>query len=190
MENVMNQLHVRRISRTATITLAAAGVLASTMPAAQATPTRDREGTTRVAVAPAVVWKLDRLGLEAAPTKNSTAVPFRGTVAFRFPITAVERDGNIIRHAGGVRVSSSRDSIALKRFTIKLRTGKVSAVVLVNGDRVARTDVFNIRPSGRPALGDVRLTLTHVAARAIDSTFGAPAFQANDTFGFATVKLG
>jgi hypothetical protein len=189
MEHVMNHLPVRRISRTFTITLAAAGVLAGTMPGAQGTPTRDREGTTRVAVAPAVVRKLDRLGLEAAPTKYSTAVPFKGTVAFRFPITAVEKNGNVIKHAGGVRISSSRDSIALKRFTIKLRKGKVGAVVLVNGARVGRTDVFNIRPSGRPALGDVRLTLTRVAARAVNSTFGAPAFEANDTFGFATVNL-
>lgn len=185
----MNHLHVRRISRTFTITLAAAGLVASTIPASQATPTRDREGTTRVAVAPAVVRKLDRLGLEAAPTKYSTAVPFKGTVAFRFPVTSVEENGNVIKHVGGARVSSSRDSIALKRFTIKLRKGKVGAAVVVNGDRVGRVEVFNIRPSGRPALGDVRLTLTNAAAKAVNSTFGAPAFEASDTFGFATVKL-
>jgi hypothetical protein len=35
----------------------------------------------------------------------------------------------------------------------------------------------------------VRLSLTHAAASAINSTFGAPAFEAGDTFGFATVKL-
>jgi hypothetical protein len=180
---------VRRISRALTLTLAGAGLVASTLPAASATPTREREGTTRVAVAPAVVKKLDRLGLEAAPTRHSTLVPFKGTVAFRFPVTAVENNGNIIRHIGGARVSSSHDSITLKRFTIKLRTGKVGAAVVVNGDRVGRADVFNIRPSGRPALGDVRLTLTHAATNAVNSTFGAPAFEAGDTFGFATVKL-
>ena len=120
----MNHLHVRRLSRAFTVTLAAAGLVAGTMPAAQATPTRDREGTTRVAVAPAVVRTLDRLGLEAAPTKYSTAVPFKGTVAFRFPVTAVERNGQVIKHRGGARVSSSHDSIALKRFTIKLRRAR------------------------------------------------------------------
>ena len=185
----MNHLHLRRLSRAFTVTLAAAGLAVSTLPAAQATPTRDREGTTRVAVAPAVVRKLDRLGLEAAPTKYATAVPFEGTVAFRFPVTAVESNGKIIKHRGGVRVSSPDDSIALKRFTIKLRQNKVGAAVVVNGERVGRAEVFNIRPSGRPALGDVRLTLTHAAARAVNSTFGAPAFDASDTFGFATIKL-
>ena len=185
----MSNFHERRLSRAFPVTLAAAGLVASMMPAAQAAPARDRDGTTRVAVAPAVVRKLDRLGLEAAPTKHSTAVPFKGTVAFRFPITAVERNGNVLKHRGGVRVSSPHDSIALKRFTIKLSKGKVGAAVVVNGERVGRTEVFNIRPSGRPGLGDVRLTLTRAAAGAVNSTFGAPAFEASDTFGFATVKL-
>ena len=185
----MKHLHMRRLSQAFTVTLAAAGLVASTLPAAQATPTPDREGTTRVAVAPAVVRKLDRLNLEAAPTGHATAVPFRGTVAFRFPVEAVERNGNVIKHRGGVRVSSAHDSIALKRFTIKLGRGKVGAAVVVDGDRVGRAEVFNIRPSGRPALGDVRLTLTHAAARAVNSTFGAPAFETGDTFGFATVRL-
>ena len=185
----MNHLHARRLGRSLTLAVAAAGLVASTMPAAQATPTRDREGTTRVAVAPAVVRKLDRLGLEAAPTKYSTAAPFQGTVAFRFPVTAVASNGKVIKHRGGARVSSPHDSIALKRFTIKLRQGKVGAAVVVNGERVGRAEVFNLRPSRRPALGDVRLTLTHAAARAVNSTFGAPAFEASDTFGFATVKL-
>jgi len=185
----MDHLHVRRLSRAFTVTLAAAGLVASTMPAAQATPERDREGTTRVAVAPAVVRKLDRLGLEAAPTKYATAAPFKGTVAFRFPVTSVERNGQVIKHRGGARISSPHDSIALKRFTIKLAQGKVGAAVVVNGERVGRTEVFNIRPSSRPELGDVRLTLTHAATRAVNSTFGAPAFDAGDTFGFAKVTL-
>ena len=185
----MHLSRVCRLPRAFAMTLAAAGLVASTVPAAQATPTQEREGTTRVAVAPSVVKKLDRLGLEAAPTKYSTAVPFEGTVAFRFPITAVKNHGQTIKHRGGARISSPHDSIALKRFTIKVRKGKVGAAVVVNGERVGRTDVFNLRPSNRPALGDVRLSLTHAAASAINSTFGAPAFEAGDTFGFATVKL-
>ena len=116
-------------------------------------------------------------------------MPFKGTVAFRFPVTAVERNGQVIKHRGGARISSSHDSIALKRFTIKLRQGKVGAAVVVNGERVGRTEVFNLGPSGRPALGDVRLILTHAATRAVNTTFGAPAFEAGDTFGFATVEL-
>jgi hypothetical protein len=110
-------------------------------------------------------------------------------VAFRFPVTAVSSSGTFIKHAGGARISSSHDSIALKRFSLKLRQDKVGAAVVVNGERVGRAEVFNIRSSGRPALGDVRLTLTHAAAQAINSTFGAPAFEARDTFGYATVRL-
>jgi len=186
----MNHLNARRISRAFAVTLATAGLVAGTMPATQAAAQeRAREGTTRVAVAPKVVKKLDRLGLQAAPTKHSSAAPFQGTVAFRFPVTSVSDSGQFIKHAGGVRISSPHDAIALKRFNVKLRQGKVGAAVKVNGDRVGRVEVFTIRPSGRPALGDVRLTLTRAAAGAVNSTFGAPAFDAGDTFGYATVTL-
>lgn len=186
----MNHLNARRISRAFAVTLATAGLVAGTMPATQAAAQeRAREGTTRVAVAPKVVKKLDRLGLQAAPTKHSSAAPFQGTVAFRFPVTSVSDSGQFIKHAGGVRISSPHDAIALKRFNVKLRQGKVGAAVKVNGDRVGRVEVFTIRPSARPALGDVRLTLTRAAAGAVNDTFGAPAFDAGDTFGYATVTL-
>jgi hypothetical protein len=185
----MDHSPARRLRRIVTVTVAAVGLAASTVPAAQAAQAQDREGTTRVAVAPAVVAKLERLNLTAAPTGNSTAAPFNGTVAFRFPITDVKRDGNIIKHAGGARISSGHEAIALKRFKIKLGAGKVGAAVVVNGERVGRAEVFNLAESGRPGLGDVRLTLTRAAAGAVNSTFGAPAFDAGDNFGFATVNL-
>ena len=185
----MDHSPARRLRRIVTVTVAAVGLAASTVPAAQAAQAQDREGTTRVAVAPAVVAKLERLNLAAAPTGNSTAAPFNGTVAFRFPITDVKRDGNIIKHAGGARISSGHEAIALKRFKIKMGAGKVGAAVVVNGERVGRAEVFNLAESGRPGLGDVRLTLTRAAAGAVNSTFGAPAFDAGDNFGFATVNL-
>src|SRR5687768_12788788 len=80
-ETSMNHQPIRPVTRAVTTALVAAGMMAATMPAAQAGDGDDRKGTTRVAVAPAVVSKLDRLGLEAAPTKGATAVPFEGTVA-------------------------------------------------------------------------------------------------------------
>jgi hypothetical protein len=185
----MNTQPTRRVARAVTTALLAAGMMATTAPAAQAGDSADRKGTTRVAVAPAVVTKLDRLGLAAAPTKGATAVPFEGTVALRFPVTDVEKNGNKIKHRGGVRVSSGHDAIALKRFTVKLGTSKVGAAVSVNGDKVGRVEVLNIRKSNRAALGPVRLTLTRTAAKAINATFGAPAFSAGDNFGFAKIRL-
>ena len=185
----MNHQPIRPVTRAVTTALVAAGMMAATMPAAHGGDGDDREGTTRVAVAPAVVSKLDRLGLEAAPTKGATAVPFEGTVALRFPVTDVENNGNKLKHKGGVRISSGHEAIALKRFTVKLGKSKVGASVSVNGDKVGRVEVLNIRKSKRPVLGDVRLTLTRTAAKAINATFGAPAFSAGDNFGFAKVRL-
>ena len=185
----MNHPHLRRLSRAFTVTVAAAGLVVGTLPTAQAMPTRDRDGTTRVAVAPAVVRKLDRLGLEAAATKYSRAVPFRGTVAFRFPVKGVEKNGNIIMHRGGARISSPDDAIALKRFTIKLRQGKVGAAVVVNGDRVGRPrSSTSASQAGRP--WEMSASPSRTPRRAPSTPPSAPPrFHAGDTFGFATVTL-
>lgn len=177
---------VRRLAMTTVATVTALS-LAVLVPAPAQASAEAREGTTRVAVAPAVVRKLDRLGLAATPTKGADAISYEGTVAFRFPITDIANRGKTIKHVGGVKISSGHEYITVKRFTIKLRQGKVAATVVANGDTVGRVDVFNLRGSNRPRLGDVRLTLTGPAARAINQTFGAPAFDRNDNFGFATV---
>lgn len=178
---------VRGLSTAAVAVLTSAGLVAGTAGPAASAPAR--EGTTRVAVAPAVVRELDRLGLEATPTKGSDAVPYEGTVAFRFPITEINNRGNTFKHVGGVKISSGHDYITTKAFTIKLRRDKVAATVVVNGDTVGRVDVFTIKKSNRPRLGDVRLTVTKAAAKAINATFGAPAFKKGDNFGFADVLV-
>jgi hypothetical protein len=139
---------------------------------------------TRVAVAPKVVKLLTAAHISAAPIGDAKAFAFRGTVAFRFPVTGTNPAGTKIRHSGGVRLSSDHDSIALRRFRIDLGAGSVSAIV----NRTSRVDVFTLGMHPNPDLGDVRLKLTGPAARALNQTFGVHAFKKGGTFGFAAVK--
>lgn len=152
--------------------------------AATASSAERGNGATRVAVAPRVVKVITGAGIAASPTGDAKAYPFKGTVAFRFPITAVSKDGKRISHSGGVKLATSHDKITLQRFRINLRQGYVSAVV--NGD--ARLAVFNIANSSRPQLGPVRLTFNKTAATAINQTFGVHAFKAGQNFGYARVN--
>lgn len=142
------------------------------------------DARTRVAVRPAVVDLLASAHIMAGPVGDATAFPFRGTVAFRFPVTGTNNAGDVVRHSGGVRLSSGHDEIALRRFRIDLGTSKVSAQV----NRAGRVTVFTLGSHPNPDLGDVRLKLTGPAARALNSTFGVKAFAKGATFGFASVK--
>ena len=169
------------VTTTVTLGLVAAGVGTSVADASQA---RDGKGATRVAVAPRVVKVITGAGITASPTGNAQAFPFKGTVAFRFPITGASPDGKRINHSGGVKLAKGHAMITLSYFRINLRRGYVSAVV--NGD--ARASVFNLAESGRPALGPVRLTFNRTSASAINQTFGVHAFAAGQSFGYARVN--
>lgn len=139
---------------------------------------------TRVAVAPKVVKVLTAAHISAQPINTAKAFAFRGTVAFRFPITGTNQAGTYIRHSGGVRLESEHAWISLRRFQIDLGKGKVSAIV----NQTSRVNVFTLGMHPNPRLGDVRLKLTGPAARALNQTFGVHAFAKGATFGFAAVR--
>ncbi len=166
-------------------TAASAGLVAAGLSApATATAAGDGNGGTRVAVAPRVAKIITNAGITASPTAGAKAFPFRGTVAFRFPISAVSPDGKRISHTGGVKLSKGHSKITLEAFRINLRRGYVSAVV----NRDSRVAVFNINDSNRPRLGPVRLTFNRTSAAAVNQTFGVHRFAAGQNFGFARVN--
>ena len=161
--------------------LVAAGLGTSVADAAQA---REGQGATRVAVAPRVAKIITGAGISASPIAGAKAFPFKGTVAFRFPITGASPDGNRINHSGGVKLAKGHAMLTLSYFRINLRRHYVSAVV--NGD--ARTAVFRVGASGRPALGEVRLIFNRTSASAVNQTFGVHVFAAGQNFGYAHVN--
>ena len=110
------------VTTTVTLSLVAAGVGTSVADASQA---RDGKGATRVAVAPRVVKVITGAGITASPTGNAQAFPFKGTVAFRFPITGASPDGKRINHSGGVKLAKGHAVITLSYFRINLRRGYV-----------------------------------------------------------------
>src|SRR5262245_2068830 len=103
----------RRLVAVVTLTLGLIGgvlVTASSATSAGAAPsTREGQGATRVAVAPRVARIISGAGIAAAPTGDARAFPFKGTVAFRFPITSISGDGKRISHSGGVELSRGHD---------------------------------------------------------------------------------
>lgn len=164
--------------------VASAGLVVATGLVAPSPANSAPDPRTRVAVAPKVVKLLTGAHISAVPVGDAKAFPFRGTVAFRFPITGTNPSGTYIRHSGGVRLVSDDAWIALRRFQIDLGKGKVSAIV----NQTSRVNVFILGNNPNPRLGDVRLKLTGPAARALNQTFGVHAFKKQGTFGFASVK--
>jgi hypothetical protein len=139
------------------------------------------EDQTRVAVKPSLARTLTAADISATPINGADAGAFRGTVALRFDISGTP--GAVIRHSGGVVLTSHAARLSLRRLWVDTRKGEVTA--LVNGtDRVR---VFTVEaPSRRPKLGQLRLNLTGVAANALNATFGTD-LDRQDTFGFASV---
>jgi len=154
-----------------------------TAPASATTSQAANAARTRVVVAPPVAKLLASAHITPSTVGAASAFAFHGTLAVRFPITGTNPAGDVIRHAGGLRLTSSSASIVLSRFRIDLDAGRVSA--LVNSG--ARVNVFILGVHPNPALGDVRLKLTGPAARALNTTFGVKAFPKGATFGFASV---
>ncbi len=175
---------LRRLAVTSTVAL---GLVASGLGAPSANASSAAEagnGATRVAVAPRVAKIITSAGIAATPVGDAKAFGFQGTVALRFPITAVSADGKRISHSGGVKLAAGHAQIVLQRFRVNLKQGYVSAVVN-HGDRLA---VFNLADSNRSRLGPVRLTFNEASASAVNSTFGVGVFKAGQNFGFAKVN--
>jgi hypothetical protein len=158
-------------------------------PAAAESPSRSSSrtlGYTQVSVAPAVHQLIASAGITSSPVPPGVALPYRGTLAARFPITGVAAPATIL-HRGGLTLAAGSPTITLTDFDIELARLTVSGHVSGSIGDVGRADLFTLGLSKRPSLGLLSLRLTATAAGALNATFGGSAFAAGDTFGYATV---
>jgi len=164
-----------------------------------------RGGTTAVTTAPGVVAALLRHGIvpraiwpgseRVLPGKNGPAV------RFAFPVTGglvtLSPLGGNIYHDGGILFRNTRNgkTIEVSQFTIDLTRGDLTGIV--NGNPAARVPLFRLGLShAQLAVGrhlvtarGIVLTLTSVAARALDAALGTRLFSAGLELGTARTVL-
>jgi hypothetical protein len=164
-----------------------------------------RGGTTAVTTAPGVASALLRHGIvpkavwpgseRVLPGKNGPAV------RFAFPVTGGRVTfsplGGSIYHDGGIAFRNTRNgkAIEVSQFTIDLTHGDLTGIV--NGNPAARVPLFRLGLSHAKlavcrhlvrAQGIV-LTLTPVAAKALNAALGTKLFSAGLELGTARTVL-
>lgn len=169
--------------------LLAALALASA-PAAQANPIGG--GETAVKLRPAVAKLLAANGVKVAPLAPAKvrggAVVFPATGGNLDPATGA---GNI-RHSGGLRFKAGKIALAARSFTIRTGAGILTGKVGGKTVNLFKVDLKKAKIT-RPGLGlkvtGARLSLTRVAAAALNQTFKVRLFKAGLQVGTATVKV-
>ncbi len=165
-----------------------------------------RGGTTAVTTAPGVASALLQSGIvpRAIWPGSEQVLPGRNgpAVRFAFPVTggvvSLSPLGGNIYHRGGISFRNTKNgkTIEVSRFTIDLTRGDLTGIV--NGNPAARVQLFRLGLShaklvvGRhlvTARGIV-LTLTSVAAKALNAALGTKLFSAGLELGTAQTVLG
>lgn len=156
-------------------------------------------GATTVAFSTALVEALDSLGVQVEGF-GGTAIE-DGAAAFQITGGAADLEDTQVEisHAGGLTFSAGDTAVTLSDFVVSNLVGgtALTGLVTVNGDLVARVPLFNLEIGGVEAtstddltnldLTDVNVTLTDIAAGALNDAFGVDAFQGGFSIGTATV---
>jgi len=164
-----------------------------------------RGGATAVTTAPGIVPALLKNGivpLATWPGTQSVLSAKSGPAArFAFPVTGgrvtLSPLGGTVRHAGGIlflNVTNGK-TIKVSRFTIDLSHADLTGIV--NGNPKARVPLFRLDLShARLAAGQhtitasgIGLTLTRVAAAALNTALGTRLFSAGLKLGTARTLL-
>lgn len=156
-------------------------------------------GLTSVALSTDLVNALTALGVQASGFGDTR---IRKGVA-RFSITggAVELDRTRVEilHSGGLTLQAGGTEVNLTDFIISNLNGQtvLTGVLTVNGEVVTRAPLFNlqvgsvgtskVRGRDNLDLNNVTVTLTDVAAGALNQAFGVTAFTAGFNIGTAQV---
>jgi hypothetical protein len=184
----------------------AASAATSQGPAARGTAgVHLRGGTTAVTTAPGVASALLQNGIVPKAVWPGSEQVLHGkngpAVRFTFPatgglVTLSTLSGNIY-HAGGIvfRNTKNGKTIEVSQFTIDLTRGDLTGIV--NGDPAARVPLFRLGLShARLAAGrhlvkarGIVLTLTSVAAKALNASLGTTLFSAGLKLGSAGTLL-
>lgn len=170
--------------------LFAAFATLAAVPGAQADPIKS--GETAVKLRPAVAKLLTAKGVKVSPVRPAKV---RGG-AVVFPVTG----GNInpatgtgsIRHSGGLRFKAGKRALVARSFTIRTGAGVLTGKVDGKTVNLFRVDLKKAKVT-RPGLGlkvtGARLSLTPVAAAALNRTFKVHLFKAGLQVGTASVKV-
>ena len=164
-----------------------------------------RGGTTAVTTAPGVASALLQHGIVPRATWPGSEQVLYGkngpAVRFAFPVTGglvtVSPLGGNIYHSGGIVFRNTRNgkTIEVSQFTIDLTHGDLTGIV--NGNPAARVPLFRLGLAhAKLAVGrqlvtarGIVLTLTSVAAKALDAALGTRLFSAGLELGTAQTVL-
>jgi len=162
-------------------------------------------GTTAVTTAPGVASALLQNGIVPKAVWPGSERVLYGkngpAVRFAFPVTGgrvtLSPLGGNIYHDGGIVFRNTRNgkTIEVSQFTIDLTHGDLTGIV--NGNPAARVPLFRLGLShARLAVGrhlvtarGIALTLTSVAAKALDAALGTRLFSAGLELGTARTVL-
>jgi hypothetical protein len=164
-----------------------------------------RSGTTAVTTAPGVASALLQNGIAPKAVWPGSERVLYGkngpAVRFAFPVTGgqvtVSPLGGNIYHDGGIVFRNTRNgkTIEVSQFTIDLTHGDLTGIV--NGNPAARVPLFWLGLAhAKLAVGrhlvkarGITLTLTWVAAKALDAALGTRLFSAGLELGTARTVL-
>jgi hypothetical protein len=164
-----------------------------------------RGGTTAVTMAPGVAAALLQNGIVPRAIWPGSQRVLHGkngpAVRFAFPVTGglvtVSPLGGDIYHSGGIVFRNTRNgkTIEVSQFTIDLTHGALTGIV--NGKPAVRVPLFRLGLShARLAVGrhlvkarGIALTLTSVAANALNAALGTRLFSAGLELGTARTVL-
>ena len=138
---------------------------------------------------------VESLGLHVSPIGPGSLR--RGVASFPIPGGALDlanARGDIF-HTGGLTLRAGATEVRLLNFVIDTQDAPVlTGLVVVNGDLLGRVPLFDLALGAAPELkrsllvvGDVDVTLTSVAADALNDVFAVDAFQAGFPIGEAAV---
>jgi Htaa len=200
---------MRAFMRIAAVTAAAGLFLAPAVSAASAAATHPaphavhlRGGTTKVVTAPGIAKALLSNGIVPLATGPGTeALTNAGNVRFAFPVTggsvSLTPPSGDINHAGGILFLKKSHSAKVSRFIINLGTGKLTALVAVNGKTVGRVAIFTVnlahavihKGSSSVTVSNIGVSLTATAAEALDNALGTKLFTAGLKIGTGSTTL-
>lgn len=168
--------------------VAALGLLIVGNAGASVAPNGKARGATTVDLNTDTIDAVVGLGLTPAPVRPGVLGMHGDDLLASFPIVGnVLKDG-IVKHTGGLSLSTDDTRLTLTNYWIDTNEGVLTAYAEVNGDAVGRLPLFVLgeAPAQDGCAVTASLALSPQAAAALTAVFGAPNLTGAD-FGDACV---
>lgn len=168
--------------------VAALGLFTVGSAAASVAPMGKARGATTVELNQATIGAVVGLGLTPAPVTPGVLGTHGDHLLASFPIVGKVLKDGIVKHTGGLSLSTEDTRLTLTNYWIDTNAGVLTAYAEVNGEAVGRLPLFVL--GGAPAkdgcVATASLALSPQAAEALTAVFGAPNLTGAD-FGDACV---